>query len=43
MAEAHDKAEAAIITRNGLTVDFAITNPSSPDWRGCGVFLTNVF
>jgi hypothetical protein len=43
MAAAHVKAEAAIITRNGFTVDLAITNPSSPDWRGCSVFVTNVF
>jgi len=42
MAAAHVKTEAAIITRNGFTVDFAFANPSSPNWRDASVVLTNV-
>ena len=42
MAEAHDKAEAAIITRNGFTVDFAIPIPHLPIGEAA-YFSTNVF
>jgi hypothetical protein len=43
MAAAHVRAEAAIITRNGFTVDFAIAIPHLPIGGGRSVFLTNVF
>jgi hypothetical protein len=44
MAAANVRAEATIITRSGVTADFAdfaIAIPS--DGQACGIFLTNVF